>query len=413
MKMAPSGNSRRTKSRKRGGRKVLSSQKFGGNRYTKQQQEDTDSNTTEQPQPSDNFEGVANDGPTLNSSATARKLNTSFSEARGENTDDVDVVSSHYILIDSDIMGQIVSCIGTCPQENCKGKINFFNSLKEKYGLSSKLQFNCDLCNWSRYFYTSKELSSNTRGRKPYDINVRTVAAFREVGKGHSAVETVCGYMNICPPMNISAYKKTEGELYENYKKAAQGNMKEATRDVRKNKLKENFSEDQVVDIDASFDGTWQKRGYSSLNGVVTVISQDSGKCIDYRIMSKKCSVCSSWQNKRGTPEYDRFIADHYGKCAINFDGSAGAMESTGVVSCFLESVEVHKVRITNFIGDGDTKSHSEVVAADPYPGTHVKKLECADPCPGTQWHNNIHSQAGLTCISSRKNKTYIPGPGK
>ena len=54
--------------------------------------------------------------------------------------------------------------------------------------------------------------------------------------------------------------KKTEGELYENYKKAAQGNMKEATRDVRKNKLKENFSEDQVVDIDASFDGTWQKR---------------------------------------------------------------------------------------------------------------------------------------------------------
>ena len=100
--------------------------------------------------------------------------------------------------------------------------------------------------------------------------------------------------------MNISAYKKTEGELYEKYKKAAQGNMKEATRDVRKNKLKENFSEDQVVDIDASFDGTWQKRGYLSLNGVVTVISKDSGKCIDCRIMSKKCSVCSSWENKRG-----------------------------------------------------------------------------------------------------------------
>ena len=80
---------------------------------------------------------------------------------------------------------------------------------------------------------------------------------------------------------------------------------------------------------------------------------------------------------REGTPEYDRFIADHYGKCAINFDVSAGAMESTGVVSCFLESVEVHKVRITNFIGDGDTKSHSEVVAADPYPGTPVKKLEC------------------------------------
>ena len=30
-----------------------------------------------------------------------------------------------------------------------------------------------------------------------------------------------------------------------------------------------------------------------------------------------------------------------------------------------------------NFFGDGDTKSHPEVVAADPYPGTPVKKLEC------------------------------------
>ena len=109
--MAPRGNSRRTKSRKRGGRKVLCSQTFRGNRYTKQQEEDTDGNTTEQPQPSDNYEGDANDGPTLNLSATARTLNTSFSEARGENTDGVDVVSSHYILIDSDIMGQIVNCI--------------------------------------------------------------------------------------------------------------------------------------------------------------------------------------------------------------------------------------------------------------------------------------------------------------
>ena len=85
------------------------------------------------------------------------------------------------------------------------------------------------------------------------------------------------------------------------------------------------------------------RRGYSSLNSVVTVISKDSNAV--YVLPGKI----------RGTPEYDRFIADHDGKCAINFGGSAGAMESTGVVSCFLESVEVHKVRITNFIGDGDS----------------------------------------------------------
>ena len=45
--------------------------------------------------------------------------------------------------------------------------------------------------------------------------------------------------------------------------------MIDVTRELRQAKLKERFSEGQVVDIDASFDGTWQKRGYSSLNGVI------------------------------------------------------------------------------------------------------------------------------------------------
>ena len=158
------------------------------------------------------------------------------------------------------------------------------------------------------------------------------MVAFREAGKGHSAVESICGYMNLCPTLNVNAYRKTEAELYVHYKKVAQENMKEVTLDIRKEKLKENYSDDNVVDIDASFDGTWQKRGYSSLNGVVTAIAKDSGKCFDYRIMTKKCQACQSWQDKHGTPEYDRFLADH--QCAINFEGCAGAMECSGQGNC-------------------------------------------------------------------------------
>ena len=63
--------------------------------------------------------------------------------------------------------------------------------------------------------------------------------------------------------------------------------MIDVTRVLRQAKLKEHFSEGQVVSIDASFDGTWQKRGYSSLNGVITAIAKDSGKWFDYRVMSK------------------------------------------------------------------------------------------------------------------------------
>ena len=174
--------------------------------------------------------------------------------------------------------------------------------------------------------------------------------------------------------MNESAYRKTESNLYEHYQKVVHNNMKQVTYNIRKEKLREEYSDDTIVDIDASFDGSWQKRGYSSLNGVTTGIAKDSGQCFDYRVFSKKCSACRSWQKKKGTPEYDRFIANHH--CAINFEGSAGAMELSGVIETFKESVALHKVRITNFIGDGDCKSYQSVVAADPYPGTVIQKLE-------------------------------------
>ena len=39
-------------------------------------------------------------------------------------------------------------------------------------------------------------------------------------------------------------------------------------------------AEGTVVDPLASFDGAWQKRGYASLNGVVTTMSSQ-GKCLD------------------------------------------------------------------------------------------------------------------------------------
>ena len=45
--------------------------------------------------------------------------------------------------------------------------------------------------------------------------------------------------MNMCPPMNESAYRKTESNLYEHYKKVVYNNMKQVTYNIRKEKLRE------------------------------------------------------------------------------------------------------------------------------------------------------------------------------
>ena len=163
-------------------------------------------------------------------------------------------------------------------------------------------------------FYTSAEVArkneegSVSRGRKYYEANIRSVIAFREIGKGHAGMENFARVMNInC--LSSKAYKKMKDDICEAYETVAENSMKNAAKEVH-DKYKEKLSSDETITLcDCSLDGTWQKRGHSSLNGVVTAIVD--GKCIDKHVMSKFCKGCSSWENKKGTPSYENWALEH------------------------------------------------------------------------------------------------------
>ena len=128
----------------------------------------------------------------------------------------------------------------------------------------------------------------------------------------------------------------------------------------------------EVEDVVVSCDGTWQRRGFSSLNAVVTVLASDTGKWVDYWVKSKQCASCTSWESRKSAEPnlYEEFISKH--DCDIKHEGSAGAMEMSGLIECFMESVKNRRLRYTSYTGDGDTKSYSESFKKDPYPGTVV-----------------------------------------
>ena len=111
----------------------------------------------------------------------------------------------------------------------------------------------------------------------------------------------------------------------------------------------------------------------------MTVIASDTGKCVDYRVKSKQCASCvhhGSLKKVLTEPNlYEQLISKH--DCDINHEGSGGDMEVSGLIECFTESEKNRRLRYTSYIGDGDTKSYSEIVKKDPYPGTVVQKLEC------------------------------------
>jgi len=119
-----------------------------------------------------------------------------------------------------------------------------------------------------------------------------------------------------------------------------------------------------VKECIVSFDGTWQKRGHASINGVVTAISAENGKCLDTHVMSKNCKGCVMWSGKENQTGYTEWFSNH--QCSINHVGSSGAMEGGGAVEMYKRSVEKHSLMYTKYLGDGDTSSFNEVVAAKP-----------------------------------------------
>ncbi|GFW31462.1 uncharacterized protein TNCV_1288091 [Trichonephila clavipes] len=51
-------------------------------------------------------------------------------------------------------------------------------------------------------------------------------------------------------------------------------------------------TKNKIVECGISVDGTWQRRGYSSMNGCVAALSVDTGKVVDIEIMSSYCPTC-------------------------------------------------------------------------------------------------------------------------
>jgi hypothetical protein len=93
--------------------------------------------------------------------------------------------------------------------------------------------------------------------------------------------------------------------------------MMQAAREV----VAEN-EEDDPSHITACFGGTWQKRGHTSLNGVISATSVDRGKILDLEIMSKFYFV----RHTNLTSQRE---------CKKNTGGRSGGMEGAGVLNIY------------------------------------------------------------------------------
>ncbi|KAJ4442111.1 hypothetical protein ANN_11977 [Periplaneta americana] len=184
-------------------------------------------------------------------------------------------------------------------------------------------------------------------------------AMFTEIVSGRhdvSSLSTFCAIMDLPPPP--TKFSKCMDLIYKAVSEVALESMSNAVREA--------VSESNNTHLTVACDGTWQKRGHTSLNGVVTTTSVNTGKVLDVHTLSKSCNICHGAKNFE--------LHD----CSINYEGYSGGMEAAGVVEIFSRSVDRYGVKYTNYLGDGDSKGFQKVKESNVYgKDIEITKLEC------------------------------------
>lgn len=257
-------------------------------------------------------------------------------------------VSSEFAIFDVNLLMAALSTLLIC--SNCNVPLELHRFSNTLTGLFAKYAFKCPRCSEAKEFYNS---SKNKNGVE--EINLRLFYAMRCNGNGLSATKTFCTMMNMAAV--IHKFQKVQNALLEILSHSAKMSMEAAARTATK----------EGVGSLISVDGSWMKRGYHSLMGVVTAMNPKTNQVIDVFPMSKYCQVCKMDVNKQRQPG---------SACTCNFDpqASSGSMEVFGATEIFKRSRESRGLEYKKYLGDGDSKAYNAACALGLYP---IEKLEC------------------------------------
>ena len=122
----------------------------------------------------------------------------------------------------------------------------------------------------------------------PYDINIR--ATYGSQAMGREGLSKFCGVLDLPPPVSMPAYsaltKKIAIEAVNNAERLIQLTLEDYPENIEI--LNDGSA---IAHVAVSVDGTRQKRGHNSKNGVVFVISIMTGEVIDYEVKTMDCHM--------------------------------------------------------------------------------------------------------------------------
>lgn len=262
-------------------------------------------------------------------------------------------------IVNLDLISNLIKSFTKCKYCYSDNSIQLELDENLKAGLVHRLVIKCLKCDQSKCC-----MSSNVT-HNLYENNIRFTYALRSIGKGLASAKMFNAVMNLDPPS--AKFTKYNSRLTKAMTEVGEASMLNAA--IEAVEVNEGSR-----DIAAAFDGTWQKRGYTSLNGVITVTSFDTGRVLDVECLAKFCFGCVN-KDITNNPEN---TAKHRAICSSNYIGSSGGMEVAGAKALCSRSEAKLGVRYKEYLGDGDSKGFTAVLESKPYgDGLDITKLEC------------------------------------
>lgn len=322
--------------------------------------------------------------------AFTKKL-TALAEVGGMHcpTEVAQLNAPEYGLIDLNCLNaMMVKAPEMCPE--CGGRQFVFRHIAgNDNGLAVRLYLVCGEC---EVVLVKGHGSQRIEGpHSAFDVNRRTVFSLRAIGCAYSEMDRFSRLMNMCSSMHHSSFTSTvkslesdlEGLIVETlrfYSKAVKNAYKSVVVDEGERPIE---NQDGTTTIEVSYDGAWQKRFRGSKIGVGFIIDTLTGLAIDFEVLSNYCFGCRNAPDKDdldddGNSLYEQWLKSHEDICDKNFDGSPQAMEGELGLILWKRSVELHKLKYGEFLGDGDSHTYDKVVQAQVYgPDFEIKKTDC------------------------------------
>jgi hypothetical protein len=310
------------------------------------------------------------------SPAVASEAEPEPSTSSCENTECIGQ-SRDWCIVDMGQLNKLMTSV-VCPECMTAGCLTVVKGGAQPMGFAESLHLQCSCGYDSDFLYSSPRVGDIERLDVPFEINTTMTLYATQIGKGHEALDAMKAVLGT-ETMHQKTFSRHQKKIQAACETAATEQLQSVAEVIHA--AYPDVDSDDVLDITVSYDGTWQKRGFSSRHGVGVAIEVQTGLVIDLEVLSTYCHSCKLARTRLGsdTPEMKEWQNNHT-DCDANFTGSSKAMEAEAARRMWMRSVERYNLRYKSILSDGDASTFAALQHLQPYGPDHpIEKLDCVN----------------------------------